>query len=246
MTTKRVLIVDDSKTAQYRLKKMLGHYNLDIAAADSAEAALRHLARHLPDVIFMDHSMSGMDGLQALKIIKSHPATAPIPVIMYTSQSGDLYTRQAHNLGALGVVNKSTINIDDLRQILEDIDIVGDVPAPPKSATPPPMAVSETPDQTLAMELRLKALEDSIEANRRFVTSRLAREIQGVRHDVRKLMTELAEVRQGVQALSAPEATPSHEQPQPQTLPAGRRLWARVASLTLVALMGSAFFFYPP
>ena len=58
MTIKRALIVDDSTTAQYRLKKMLRRYPLDIDIVDSGEAALRYLARHAPAVIFMDHLIS--------------------------------------------------------------------------------------------------------------------------------------------------------------------------------------------
>src|SRR3954470_24213490 len=132
MPNKRALIVDDSSTAQYRLKKMLRGYNLDIDTADSGEAALRYLAHQSTDVIFMDHLMPGMDGFRALQIIKSHPETAMIPVIMYTSKSGDVYTGQARALGALDVVTKDTINAADLSKVMQAIHIYrdGDEPAP--------------------------------------------------------------------------------------------------------------------
>src|SRR5690606_26306751 len=87
MATKRALIVDDSTTAQYSLKKILQAYDLEVDSVDSGEAAMLYLAKHLPDVVFMDHLMPGMDGLRALQIIKSHPETAMVPVIMYTSKS---------------------------------------------------------------------------------------------------------------------------------------------------------------
>ena len=126
MANKTALIVDDSSTAQYRLKKMLRPYNLQIDAVDSGEAALDYLARKLPDVIFMDHLMPGMDGLRALQIIKSHPETAMVPVIMYTAQSGDLYTGQARALGALDVVSKDTINAMDLSKVMQAIHLTPD------------------------------------------------------------------------------------------------------------------------
>ena len=90
MANHRALIVDDSKTAQHRLKRMLNKYDLDIDMSNSAEEALGYLTHTMPSVIFMDHHMEGMDGLEALKIIKANPSTAVIPVIMYTSQSGDV------------------------------------------------------------------------------------------------------------------------------------------------------------
>jgi CheY-like chemotaxis protein len=85
---------------------MLVDHDLQVETAESAEAALEFLTAHRPDVIFMDHMMPGMDGFQAVKAIKENPATATIPVMMYTSQSGELYVGQARALGAVGVLPK--------------------------------------------------------------------------------------------------------------------------------------------
>ena len=101
MGYKCALIVDDSRTAREVLRRMLEAHELRVETAESAEAALEYLSAHRPDVIFMDHMMPGMDGFQAVKAIKENPATATIPVMMYTSQSGDLYVGQARALGAV-------------------------------------------------------------------------------------------------------------------------------------------------
>jgi CheY-like chemotaxis protein len=103
---KSALIVDDSRTAREALRRMLADHDLSVETAESAEAALEFLVGHRPDVIFMDHMMPGMDGFQAVKAIKENPATATIPVMMYTSQSGELYVGQARALGAVGVLPK--------------------------------------------------------------------------------------------------------------------------------------------
>ena len=55
----------------------------------------------------MDHLMPGMDGFQAIQAIKGNPDTATIPVVMYTSQEGELYVSQARALGAVGVLPKT-------------------------------------------------------------------------------------------------------------------------------------------
>jgi CheY-like chemotaxis protein len=106
MGYKCALIVDDSRTAREVLRRMLEAHELRVETAESAEAALEYLGTQRPDVIFMDHMMPGMDGFQAVKAIKENPATATIPVMMYTSQSGDLYVGQARALGAVGVLPK--------------------------------------------------------------------------------------------------------------------------------------------
>ena len=98
---KSALIVDDSKSARVVLKRMLEVHELDVDTAESAESALEYLNDHRPDVIFMDHMMPGMDGFEAVTAIKNNPDTATIPIMMYTSQQGELYVGQARALGAV-------------------------------------------------------------------------------------------------------------------------------------------------
>jgi CheY-like chemotaxis protein len=104
--TKTALIVDDSRLARHVLREMLLEHELAVDTAPSAEVALEYLKQQRPDVIFMDHMMPGMDGFEALDAIKANPATATIPVMMYTSQKGELYVGQARALGAFGVLPK--------------------------------------------------------------------------------------------------------------------------------------------
>jgi CheY-like chemotaxis protein len=106
MSIKHALVVDDSKSAQFALKKQLEEHELDVALAASGEEALEFLEHHSVDVIFMDHVMPGMDGLQALAAIKRNPRTAMIPVMMYTTKEGEVYVGQARALGGLGVLPK--------------------------------------------------------------------------------------------------------------------------------------------
>ncbi len=124
MPEKRALIVDDSKTAQFRLKKLLQPYELEVDMAASAEEALGYLSYRQPVVIFMDHHMEGMDGLDALKIIKANPATAEIPVIMYTSKTDQMYMGQAHELGAIDTISKSYMKASRIEEVLAKLDIV--------------------------------------------------------------------------------------------------------------------------
>ena len=84
MGQKRALVVDDSKSARVILSRMLEKYDIEVDMAESAEQAIEYLKHGRPDAIFMDHLMPGMDGLQAVKAIKSNPQTATIPIMMYT------------------------------------------------------------------------------------------------------------------------------------------------------------------
>jgi CheY-like chemotaxis protein len=125
MGVKRALIVDDSKSARLFLARALEKYDIDVDAAESAEAAIEYLSSNRPDVIFMDHLMPGMDGFQAVQAIKNDARTATIPIMMYTSQEGELYLGQARALGAVGVLPKQ-IKPTDVSKVLYQLHLVPD------------------------------------------------------------------------------------------------------------------------
>jgi CheY-like chemotaxis protein len=125
VTGKRALIVDDSRSARVILSRMLEQHGMAVDTAESAEQALEYLGQNRPDVIFMDHLMPGMDGFQAVQAIKSDPQTATIPLMMYTSQEGELYVSQARALGAVGVLPK-TVRPVDVSRVLYQLHLLPD------------------------------------------------------------------------------------------------------------------------
>ncbi len=123
MPAKRALVVDDSRSARAFLTRLLDKYGLEVHPAESAEAAIQYLTTGQPDVIFMDHLMPGMDGFQAVQAIKANPMTASIPIVMYTSQEGELYLGQARALGAFGVLPKQ-IKPADIAAVLQQLNLI--------------------------------------------------------------------------------------------------------------------------
>ena len=157
---KCALIVDDSRTSRAVLQRILETHDLTVDTAESAETALDYLVENRPDVIFMDHLMPGMDGFEAVTAIKRNPVTATIPIMMYTSQKGDVYVGQARALGAVGVLPKE-IEPVEVSKILESLHIVGDAPAPagdgeapaePPSKDEYPMLANLDQDMRLMLE----------------------------------------------------------------------------------------------
>jgi len=104
---------------------MLEKYDIEVDMAESAEQAIEYLKSNRPDAIFMDHLMPGMDGLQAVKAIKGNPQTAMIPIMMYTSQEGELYVGQARALGAMGVLPKQVRPVD-VSKVLYELHLLPD------------------------------------------------------------------------------------------------------------------------
>jgi CheY-like chemotaxis protein len=123
--TKRALIVDDSKTARTVLSGKLKNFGILVETRESAAEAIDYLYEESPDAIFMDYEMPGMDGFQALKVIKSNPNTALIPVMMYTSKAGGLAVSQARALGAVGVLPKQ-LETKALEAVLRTLHLMPD------------------------------------------------------------------------------------------------------------------------
>lgn len=123
MATIKALVVDDSRLAQFALKQQLFDLGVHADAVASGEDALAYLCNQKPDVIFMDHTMPGMDGLQAVREIKNDDTTSHIPVYMYTSMEGISYETEAKAVGAVGVLPKQ-IKPQDLSQILREVRLL--------------------------------------------------------------------------------------------------------------------------
>jgi CheY-like chemotaxis protein len=196
MSTRLALIVDDSRAARAVLARMLERHRIDVDTAESAEDAIRYLARRRPDVIFMDHLMSGMDGLEAVQAIKKDPRTATIPIMMYTSQQGELYLSQARALGAVGVLPKQT-RIADVSKALEQLHLIAPGAVPVDTRMPAgEAATGESPAARLAalppdVRTLIESLldEHTIEL-RRFVVERLDNNAERIVGELRLLMRD--------------------------------------------------------
>lgn len=81
-----LLVVDDNEEIRnYIVRIFQDSYN--IYEAESAEAALIIINKHLPDIVITDVVMGGMSGVELCSKIKEDPALSYIPVILLTSSS---------------------------------------------------------------------------------------------------------------------------------------------------------------
>jgi twitching motility two-component system response regulator PilH len=78
----RVLIIDDSPTIAIALRKMLGSVGFVAMHAPDAEKGLELARKELPDLIFLDIILPGMNGFAALRALRRDAQLRQIPVIM--------------------------------------------------------------------------------------------------------------------------------------------------------------------
>ena len=102
-----VLLVDDSRTVLAQLERILNEIDdvSIVGMARNGASAIRMASESRPDLVLMDIVMPGLDGLSALRTIKSmHPE---MEVAMVSSVSGDAQkAEEAFRLGACQVLGK--------------------------------------------------------------------------------------------------------------------------------------------
>lgn len=126
--SRRVLLIDDSKTMRAFLRKALGTCACDIfEAADGAEG-LRMAGEQRPDLIVLDITMPVMDGVETLQRLRRDPALHDVPVMMLTAEASPAEMAHLRELGATEYATKTT----KPAQILEKVrGLLASAPEPP-------------------------------------------------------------------------------------------------------------------
>ena len=85
MHTKTVLLVEDSPDTRIIYGTMLEHHGYRVLEASNGRDGVRLAQEERPDVIVMNVSIPGLNGLDAARILKNDPATSNIPIIVCTA-----------------------------------------------------------------------------------------------------------------------------------------------------------------
>ena len=83
----KVLIVEDNPVNLELATVLLEQVGFEVIVAGTAEEGIVLAHTETPDVIVMDISLPGMDGLEATRILKADPETRDIPVLAATSHA---------------------------------------------------------------------------------------------------------------------------------------------------------------
>ncbi|MGH7491317.1 MAG: response regulator [bacterium] len=116
----KVLIADDHPLFRHGLKQLLQSTGADwhVDEAGQAQEILDCVWRESYDLVFLDISLPGRNGLEVLEeILRRKP---DMPVLMLSMHSEDQFASQSLSLGASGYISKDT----EPHQILEAVNAV--------------------------------------------------------------------------------------------------------------------------
>lgn len=103
---KVVLMVEDNPANMELAADLLEVAGYRVVSATTAEIALDLAARERFDLILMDVSLPGMDGLEATRRLKQDPRTVAIPVVALTAQTMPGDRESALAAGCAGYIAK--------------------------------------------------------------------------------------------------------------------------------------------
>ncbi len=102
----KILVADDSVTAQNLAKKILTDVGYEVIAVSNGAAAMKKIASDRPDLLILDVYMPGYTGLEVCEKVKSAPDTKSTPVLLTVAPMEPYNPDEGNRVKADGVIVK--------------------------------------------------------------------------------------------------------------------------------------------
>jgi CheY-like chemotaxis protein len=118
---KKILIVDDQETVRRLVELTLKSDARQVLQAKSGEEGLEIAKAEKPDLVIMDIMMpGGMDGFEAVRILKATQETKNCPILMLTAKNEKSEKTKTYEAGADDYLAKP-FKLDDLMKKVEKL-----------------------------------------------------------------------------------------------------------------------------
>ncbi len=116
-----ILVVDDNLEQANILKLLMQQYGFNAEFTTRSKDAFGIILKKKPRLVILDLMMPDIDGLRLCKMIKEHPDTENIRIIIYSGKMYESDRRKALELGADVFLTKPTrsyILLDAIKNLL--------------------------------------------------------------------------------------------------------------------------------
>jgi len=103
---RKILLADDSVTAQNMGRKILADAGYEVIAVNNGSAALKKIAELKPDLVILDVYMPGYSGLEVCQRMKESQESSRIPVLLSVGKLEPFKPEEAHRVRADGYIVK--------------------------------------------------------------------------------------------------------------------------------------------
>ena len=122
MPTVRALVVDDEPMNLIVAEGLLQYYGINVSTAASGYEAIQMCQNNEYDLVFMDHMMPGMDGVEAMRKIRAARGTKDehLPIIALTANTMSTAREMFAAEGFDGFVSKP-VNLTELERVMKKV-----------------------------------------------------------------------------------------------------------------------------
>jgi DNA-binding response OmpR family regulator len=105
----RILLVEDDDDIAGMYEWRLAREGYRVEVVRDGVTAVGEAAETLPDLIFLDIRLPGIDGIEVLRRLRGDESTNQIPVVVITSYDDPLIKQETRDLGATAYLVKSKV-----------------------------------------------------------------------------------------------------------------------------------------
>ncbi len=118
----RILVADDSKMMRLIVSRALKRVGWEVEEAENGAVVIRKALANPPDLILMDIAMPVMNGLEAMRMLRSYPVLRGTPVVILSSNGQPADVQEALASGAHSLLKKP---IKDDQLVSHLVDVIG-------------------------------------------------------------------------------------------------------------------------
>ncbi len=110
----KILVVEDEEILLTAVTEELKNAGFEVVSAKDGQEGVAKALSEKPDLILLDLVMPKLDGIGALKQLKTNPETQNIPVVILTNLSDYDKVSEALALGAMDYLVKANYRLEEL------------------------------------------------------------------------------------------------------------------------------------
>ena len=114
---KKILIIEDDPATQRLVDYSLKQEGYQIITASNGLEGIRKAIGETPDLIILDVMLPGLDGFEICYRLKSEPATANLPILMFSAKAQEIDKDTGIKVGADDYLTKPSAPADIIARV---------------------------------------------------------------------------------------------------------------------------------
>jgi two-component system alkaline phosphatase synthesis response regulator PhoP len=114
---KKILVIEDDPATSRLVDYSLRHEGYQVITASNGLEGIRKALKESPDLVILDVMLPGMDGFEICHRLRSEPATARLPILMFSAKAQEIDKNTGLKVGADDYLSKPAAPADILNHI---------------------------------------------------------------------------------------------------------------------------------